>query len=299
MHVYNIPSLLFPCINQDKAIDKKNTFLLIGNSSQLSDIYKNNVSAMNIISWNINGIRAITKKDFFDIISHLDPDVLCLQETKAQNSEVEKALTPMSQYHHYYNSADRKGYSGVAVLSKAKPISVVYNIGIAEHDTEGRVICTEFDNFYLVNVYVPNSGQKLERLDYRQAWDRDFRIYLKNLETLKPVIFCGDLNVAHCAIDLKNDKSNYNKTAGYTQIEIEGMDNLLNLGFVDSYRHFHPDTAAYTYWSYRFKARARNTGWRLDYFIVSTSLLDKINQVAILSDYYGSDHCPIQLEIAI
>ncbi|TXE07760.1 exodeoxyribonuclease III [Gelidibacter salicanalis] len=252
---------------------------------------------MKIISWNINGIRAITKKDFFEDLSTIDPDILCLQETKAQDAEVEKALSPLSQYHHYYNSADRKGYSGVAILSKSKPLSVVHDMGIAEHDTEGRVICAEFENIYLVNVYVPNSGQNLERLDYRQRWDLDFQNYLKNLETLKPVLLCGDLNVAHRAIDLKNDKSNYNKTAGYTQIEIDGMDHLLASGFVDSYRHFHPDTVAYTYWSYRFKARERNTGWRLDYFIVSTMLIDKINSVSILSDYYGSDHCPIQLDL--
>ncbi|WP_299392125.1 exodeoxyribonuclease III [uncultured Gelidibacter sp.] len=254
---------------------------------------------MTIISWNINGIRAITQKDFFDDISKMDPDMLCLQETKAQDSEVEKALAKLSNYHHFYNSANRKGYSGVAVLTKKEPISVTYDMGVAEHDDEGRVICAEFDGFYVVNVYVPNSGQKLERLDYRQQWDIDFRNYLKNLEKTKPVILCGDLNVAHRAIDLKNDKSNYNKTAGYTQIEIDGMDNLLNEGFVDTYRHFHPDTVAYTYWSYRFKARERNTGWRIDYFIVSEALLSKIEKVAILSEYYGSDHCPIQLKLTL
>lgn len=253
---------------------------------------------MNIISWNINGIRAITKKDFFDDISQLDPDVLCLQETKAQRNEVEKSLSQLTDYHHFYNSADRKGYSGVAILTKIEPLSITYDMGIAAHDTEGRIICAEFDGFYLVNVYVPNSGQQLDRLDYRQQWDNDFRDYLKNLEEAKPVILCGDLNVAHRPIDLKNDKSNYNKTAGYTQIEIDGMDNLLNSGFVDVYRHFYPDTVAYTYWSYRFKARERNTGWRLDYFIVSNSFIDNISSVSIKSNYFGSDHCPIQLEIA-
>ena len=253
---------------------------------------------MKIISWNINGVRAITKKDFFDDISKLDPDVLCLQETKAQDGEVEEALVKMSDYHQYYNSAERKGYSGVAILSKIEPMSITYDMGIAEHDTEGRVICAEYDNFFLINVYVPNSGQKLERLDYRKTWDEDFRNYLTNLERTKPVILCGDLNVAHQAIDLKNDKANYNKVAGYTQIEIDGMDNLLDSGFVDSFRHFHPDTVAYTYWSYRFKARERNTGWRIDYFLVSNPLVDKIKKVEILSEYYGSDHCPIQLEIS-
>jgi len=254
---------------------------------------------MKIISWNINGIRAITQRDFFDDISKMDPDVLCLQETKAQDSEVAEALSQMNDYHQYYNSAERKRYSGVAILSKKEPISVTYDMGIKEHDTEGRVICSEFDNFFLVNVYVPNSGQNLVRLDYRKIWDTDFRNYLKNLEKTKPVILCGDLNVAHQAIDLKNDKANYNKTAGYTQVEIDGMDNLLNEGFVDTYRHFNPDTVAYTYWSYRFKARERNTGWRIDYFLVSNRLMDKVKEVEILSEYFGSDHCPIQLQLEI
>lgn len=254
---------------------------------------------MKIISWNINGIRAITQKDFFEDFSEMDPDVLCLQETKAQDEEVEKALSQLTDYHHYYNSADRRGYSGVAVLSKVKPIAVTNDMGIEEHDQEGRVICAEFDTFYLVNVYVPNSGQELVRLDYRQQWDTDFRNYLMHLKETKPVILCGDLNVAHQAIDLKNDKANYNKTAGYTQVEIDGMDHLLDSGFVDSWRHFHPDTVAYTYWSYRFKARERNTGWRIDYFLVSNSLLDKVKNVEILSDYYGSDHCPIQLTLEV
>lgn len=254
---------------------------------------------MNIISWNINGVRAITQKDFFKDIEKLAPDILCLQETKAQDNEVAAALAKIPGYHQYFNSAMRKGYSGVAVLSKKEPVAVTYDMGVAEHDNEGRVICLEFEAFFLVNVYVPNSGQQLERLDYRKTWDDDFRSYLINLKKSKPVILCGDLNVAHRPIDLKNDKANYNKTAGYTQIEIDGMDNLLNAGFVDTYRHFHPDSVAYTYWSYRFKARERNSGWRIDYFLVSESLLEKIKNVAILSEYYGSDHCPIQLEIEL
>ena len=254
---------------------------------------------MKIISWNINGVRAITKKDFFDDFSNMDPDIICFQETKAQDDEVKTALSKITQYHQYYNSAERKGYSGVAVLSKMEPMAVTYDMGVAEHDNEGRVICLEFEAFFLVNVYVPNSGQQLERLDYRKTWDDDFRSYLINLKKSKPVILCGDLNVAHRPIDLKNDKANYNKTAGYTQIEIDGMDNLLNAGFVDTYRHFHPDSVAYTYWSYRFKARERNSGWRIDYFLVSEHLLEKIKNVAILSEYYGSDHCPIQLEIEL
>src|SRR5690554_94928 len=254
---------------------------------------------MKIISWNINGIRAVTKKDFFDDISEMNPDILCLQETKAQDDQVEEALAQMTDYHQYYNSAQRKGYSGVALLTKIKPLSITYDMGIEEHDQEGRVQCAEYENFYLVNVYVPNAGQKLVRLDYRKQWDEDFRKYLENLKKTKPVILCGDLNVAHRAIDLKNDKSNYNKTAGYTQIEIDGMDNLLAVGFVDSFRHFYPDKVQYTYWSYRFKARERNTGWRIDYFLVSKSLIDKVKKVEILSEYYGSDHCPIQLEVKV
>ncbi|HLS29830.1 MAG TPA: exodeoxyribonuclease III [Flavobacteriaceae bacterium] len=254
---------------------------------------------MKIVSWNVNGIRAITKKDFFEDIREIDPDILCLQETKAQDEQVEKALAEMTGYHQYYNSAERKGYSGVAFLSKIKPISVVNDMGVEEHDNEGRVQCAEFEDFYLVNVYVPNSGAKLVRLDYREKWDEDFRNYLKKLNEIKPVVLAGDLNVAHQAIDLKNDKANYNKSAGYTQTEIDGMDSLLDSGFVDSYRHFHPDTVAYTYWSYRFKSRERNTGWRLDYFLVSDALIDKVNKVEILSDYYGSDHCPIKLDLEV
>ena len=253
---------------------------------------------MKIISWNINGVRAITKKDFFDDISKINPDILCLQETKAQDSEVEKALAEMTDYHQYYNSAERKGYSGVALLSKIEPISITYDMGVEEHDQEGRVLCAEFEDFYLVNTYVPNSGAKLVRLDYRKTWDDDFRAYLKNLKKTKPVILCGDLNVAHKAIDLKNDKANYNKTAGYTQVEIDGMDKLLDIGLVDSFRHFYPEEEGkYTFWSYRFKSRERNTGWRIDYFLVSESFMDKVKSNEILSEYYGSDHCPIQLEL--
>ncbi|MGB3344193.1 MAG: exodeoxyribonuclease III [Aequorivita sp.] len=254
---------------------------------------------MKIISWNINGIRAITKKDFFETIKQLDPDILCLQETKAQADEVEKALRPMGNYSQYYNSANRKGYSGSTILSKTKPLSITSDMTISKHDAEGRIQCAEYKDFYLVNVYVPNSGQKLERLEYRKKWDTDFLKYLKSLERTKPVIIAGDFNVAHKPIDLKNDKANYNKTAGYTQIEIDGMDNIIKAGFVDSFRYFHPDEIAYTYWSYRFKSRERNTGWRIDYFLVSKALIGKIKSVDILSDYYGSDHCPIGLEIEL
>ena len=252
---------------------------------------------MIIISWNVNGLRAIVKKEFLQNINTMNPDILCLQETKAQDNQVLKALSPLSNYNLYINSATKKGYSGTAILSKTKPIAITNDMGIEKHDNEGRIICAEYPNFYLVNVYVPNSGQQLERLDYREKWNADFLIYIKALEKVKPVIIVGDFNVAHQPIDLKNDKANYNKTAGYTQIEINGMTNMINEGFVDSFRYLHPKDVAYTYWSYRFKARERNTGWRIDYFLVSTLLIDKIKKVTILSEYYGSDHCPIHLEV--
>ncbi|WP_340155094.1 exodeoxyribonuclease III [uncultured Winogradskyella sp.] len=252
---------------------------------------------MKIVSWNVNGIRAIVKKDFFDSIKKLNPDILCLQETKAQDAEVEKALLQLSDYEQYSNSAEKKGYSGTVILSKIKPISVTNDMGIARHDAEGRLQCATYLNFYLVNVYVPNSGQQLDRLEYRKQWDLDFLHYLKELEKSKPVIICGDFNVAHKAIDLKNDKSNYNKTAGYTQLEIDGMDNLINAGFVDTYRYFYPSDIMYTFWSYRFKSRERNTGWRIDYFLAHTLLIKKLKSATIYTHILGSDHCPIALEV--
>jgi exodeoxyribonuclease-3 len=252
---------------------------------------------MTIISWNVNGLRAIVKKDFFESIKKLNPDILCLQETKAKDEEVKKALTPIADYHIFSNSADKKGYSGTSILSKRRPIKINNDMDVLEHDREGRVICAEYQSFYLVNVYVPNSGQQLDRLEYRKKWDTDFLNYLKNLEKTKPVIVCGDFNVAHHPIDLKNDKSNYNKTAGYTQVEIDGMDNYINAGFVDSFRYLYPNEIAYTYWSYRFKARERNVGWRIDYFLISKSIIDKIKSVQILFNVHGSDHCPIKFEV--
>ncbi|MCF6169125.1 exodeoxyribonuclease III [Lutibacter sp.] len=253
---------------------------------------------MDIITWNVNGIRAIVKKDFFNTIEKLNPDILCLQETKAQNKEVEKALAPLAgNYHIYYNAAEKKGYSGTTILCKKKPVKIVNDMGIEEHDTEGRIQCAEYTNFYIVNVYVPNAGQQLKRLSYRKKWDTDFLAYLKNLNKVKPVIICGDFNVAHRSIDLKNDKSNYNKTAGYTQIEIDGFDTIINNGFIDSFRYLHPNDVSYTYWSYRFNARARNTGWRIDYVLVSKNIIDKIKVVKILSTFMGSDHCPVHLKI--
>lgn len=254
---------------------------------------------MTIVSWNINGLRAIVKKGFFDYINKLNADILCLQETKAQDNQVLNVLSPLSDYHIYANSATKKGYAGTAILSKTKPITISNDLGIDAHDNEGRIICAEYANYYLVNVYVPNSGQQLERLDYRAKWDTDFLRYLKGLEKVKPVIIAGDFNVAHQSIDLKNDKANYNKTAGYTQSEIDGIRTLINEGFIDSFRHLHPNKIAYTYWSYRFKARERNIGWRIDYFFTSKSLLNNIKSSEVLSQYYGSDHCPIMLEVAV
>ena len=252
---------------------------------------------MRLVSWNINGVRAIVKKDFYSNVKELNADVLCLQETKAQDEEVAKALEPLTGYHLYSNSADKKGYSGTAILSKELPLQIALDMGVKEHDLEGRILCSEYPACYVINVYVPNSGQQLDRLDYRKTWDAAFLKFIKEKEQTKPVIVCGDFNVAHSAIDLKNDKSNYNKTAGYTQIEIDGMDNFLNAGLLDTFRHLHPETITYTYWSYRFKARERNTGWRIDYFLVSEALKDKITSATILGDYLGSDHCPILLEI--
>ena len=253
---------------------------------------------MKIVTWNINGIRAILNKNLKDSIEDFKADILCFQETRANQEMVTKNIKAITgKYTIYATSAEKKGYSGVAMLSTSEPLNIQAETGNMKPYKEGRILTAEFNSFYLVNVYVPNSGQKLERLDYRKQWDRSFLKYLKDLEKQKPVIICGDLNVAHRPIDLKNDKANYNKTAGYTQIEIDGLDNLLDSGYVDSFRHFNPDTEAYTYWSYRFKARERNIGWRIDYFLVSKKLIDKVRSVEILSEVYGSDHCPILLEI--
>ena len=252
---------------------------------------------MKIVSWNVNGIRAITKKGFLDDVKKMNPDILCLQETKAQPDQVKEAIQSLTEYHQYYNSAEKKGYSSTAILTKVRPISVTNDMGVEEHDKEGRIICAEYESFYLVTVYVPNSGEGLKRLEYRQKWDADFTAYLKNLEASKPVIVCGDLNVAHTSIDLKNDKSNYNKSAGYTQVEIDGFQAMLDAGFVDTFRLLHPDEVKYSYWSYRFNARKNNSGWRIDYFLVSESLAGKIKSAEIHNEYFGSDHCPVSITL--
>ncbi|MFT7298083.1 MAG: exodeoxyribonuclease-3 [Sphingobacteriales bacterium] len=250
-----------------------------------------------IISWNVNGIRASVKKGFFDRLEEMNPDILCLQETKAQDDQVREALFGISDYQVYSNSATKKGYSGTAILSKIAPLSVVPDMGIEEHDDEGRVLCAEFDDFYVVNVYVPNSGDGLKRLEYRKKWDSDFLNYLKELNSIKPVILCGDLNVAHTEMDIARAKSNYNKSAGYTQTEIDGLSNFINSGLVDSFREKHPDKIKYSWWSYRANARTNNIGWRIDYFLVNKNLLTKISAAFILNEIEGSDHCPVGIEI--
>ena len=252
---------------------------------------------MKLTSWNVNGIRAAVKKDFINEFSSADADIYCLQETKAQDDQVATALADIEGYHLNSHSAVKKGYSGVAILAKKEPIKVSSGIGIEEHDQEGRVLTCEFDNFQLVNVYVPNSGSGLKRLDYRNSWDIAFANFLENLRKKKPVIVTGDFNVAHQPIDLARPKPNYNKTSGYTQVEIDGISNILKAGFVDSFRTLHPDEVKYSFWSVRFGARAKNVGWRIDYFLVDQKLESKIINASIDTDIMGSDHCPINLEI--
>ena len=251
---------------------------------------------MKIISWNVNGIRAIQSKGFSDTLSKIDADCIVLQETKAQEDQVAKALSGFTDYQIYSNSAERKGYSGVAIMTRQKPLRIIKGLGISEHDQEGRVIVAEFETFYLLNVYVPNSGDQLVRLNYRQQWDRDFLTFMQQLQQHKPLIACGDFNVAHQAIDIARPKANYNKSAGYTQIEIDGFSRFVDAGFIDTYRHFHPETVAYSWWSYRASARTKNIGWRIDYVLASQSLMDRIQKTFILPDFEGSDHCPVGLE---
>jgi exodeoxyribonuclease III len=248
---------------------------------------------MKIISWNLNGIRAVAQKGLSTIIDNLNADIICFQETKAQDDQVREALGNINDYHIIVNSAEKKGYSGTAILCKEKPISVSYGLNISEHDNEGRLITAEYDNFYLITVYVPNSQNELARLDYRMKWDADLLDHIMKLDAIKPVIICGDLNVAHQPIDLANAKANFNKTAGYTEQEIHGMDNFLKAGFTDSFRAFYPNEIKYSWWSYRFSARAKNIGWRIDYFLVSDGYMDHVKDAFILNEIEGSDHCPV------
>ncbi|GKX66831.1 exodeoxyribonuclease III [Inconstantimicrobium mannanitabidum] len=247
-----------------------------------------------LISWNVNGLRACVTKGFLDYFKAVDADIFCIQESKLQNGQIDLEL---DGYYQYWNYAEKKGYSGTAIFTKVKPISESYGIGIEEHDKEGRVITLEFEEFYMVTVYTPNSKQNLERLDYRMEWEDAFRSYLKNLDSKKPVIVCGDLNVAHQEIDLKNPKNN-RKNAGFTDEEREKFSVLLDNGFIDTYRYLHPDTEGiYSWWSYRFNARANNAGWRIDYFCVSERMKDKIEAANIHTEVLGSDHCPVELII--
>ena len=249
---------------------------------------------MKLVSWNVNGIRAVLTKGFEDFFKKIDADIFCIQETKCQEGQVELEF---DGYKSYWNSAEKKGYSGTAIFTKKEPLSVKYGIGIEEHDKEGRVITLEFDNFYMVDIYTPNSKRELERLDYRQIWEDEIRKYLLGLDKVKPVIMCGDLNVAHKEIDLKNPKTNTHN-AGFTIEERNKMTELLDAGFVDTFRYLYPDkTDCYSWWSYMRKAREKNVGWRIDYFIVSDRLKSKIKEASIYQDVMGSDHCPVGLEI--
>ncbi len=249
---------------------------------------------MKLISWNVNGIRACISKGFNEFFNKIDADILCVQETKLQEEQAENIN--FDGYNRYINCAVKKGYSGTMVFSKVKPINVTYGLGIQEHDQEGRVITLEFDKFYFVCCYTPNSKRELERLDYRMTWEDEMRKYLKNLETSKPVVYCGDLNVAHEEIDLKNPKTNH-LSAGFTDQEREKMTELLSEGFIDTYRYLYPEKIEYSWWSYMRQAREKNVGWRIDYFIVSNTLKDKILDAKIHTEVLGSDHCPIELDI--
>lgn len=249
---------------------------------------------MKFISWNVNGLRACVQKGFLDFFNSIDADFFCIQESKLQAGQIDLDLP---SYHQYWNYAEKKGYSGTAIFAKNEPLSVSYGIGIEEHDKEGRVITLEYDNFYLVTCYTPNSQNELKRLPYRMQWEDDFREYLKTLDAKKPVVLCGDLNVAHNEIDLKNPKTN-RKNAGFSDEERAKMTELLGSGFTDTFRYFYPDAEGiYSWWSYRFKAREKNAGWRIDYFITSKRINDKLKKAAIHTDVLGSDHCPVEVDI--
>lgn len=253
---------------------------------------------MKLISWNVNGLRAVMTKGFKEAFSHFDADLFCIQETKMQKEQITEDIKELLKgRYEYWNSAEKKGYSGTAIFSKIKPINVTYGIGIEEHDKEGRIITLEFEEFYLVNCYTPNSKRELERLSYRMVWEDEIRKYLTILDKKKPVIYCGDLNVAHKEIDLKNPSTNH-RNAGFTDEERNKMTQLLNSGFIDSFRYLYPDKKeAYSWWSYMMNSRERNIGWRIDYFIVSKSIKEKIGEAKIHSHILGSDHCPIELDI--
>ena len=250
------------------------------------------------VSWNVNGIRAIIKKEFIESVRVMNPDVLCLQETKAAKEETLTALQLLPEYRVFANSSKaRKGYSGTAIITKEEPISVTYDMGIEDFDQEGRVITAEYLTYFLVTVYTPNSGSELIRLDYRQSWDDAFRDYLLWLGKRKQVIVCGDFNVAHQPIDLSRPKENYNKSAGYTQVEIDGFSKLKDAGFVDTFRHFYPDTVKFSYWNQIFNGREKNIGWRIDHFLVTQKTLPNVKEAMIYNEYFGSDHCPVAIKL--
>ena len=258
------------------------------------------MTKLKLASWNVNGIRATIKKDFVKNMRELGPDILCLQETKASAEEAKETLEVMKEYKIYTNSSKaRKGYSGTAILTKEEPVQVSYDIGIEEHDKEGRVITAEYNQFFVTTVYTPNSGANLERLDYRETWDKAFLDYMLWLNKRKPVLVCGDLNVAHQEIDIARAKENYNKSAGYTQREIDGFQRFLDAGFTDTFRHFFKKDEVYTYWNYVTNGRAKNVGWRIDYFLTSERILPAIKGSGIHNKYFGSDHCPVSLEMEL
>ncbi|HRI80612.1 MAG TPA: exodeoxyribonuclease III [Cyclobacteriaceae bacterium] len=255
---------------------------------------------MHLVSWNVNGIRAILKKGFLESVNAMSPDIICLQETKAAEDEALDALDVFKTHHVFVNSSKaRKGYSGTAIISKTEPVNVTYDIGLEEFDKEGRVVTAEFTNYFLVTVYTPNSGDELARLDFRERWDTEFSNYLSWLKKRKPVIVCGDFNVAHQPIDLSRPKENYNKSAGYTQREIDGFTRLLDTGFVDTFRHFYPKEVKFSYWNYVTFGRDKNVGWRIDHFLVDNRMMPAVNDALIYNEYHGSDHCPVGLKIEI
>ena len=263
------------------------------NIQHSSPIQHSTLPKMKFISWNVNGLRACVGKDFENQFKELDADFFCLQETKMQEGQLDLQF---EGYESYWNYAEKKGYSGTAIYTKHKPLNVSYGMGVEEHDHEGRIITLEYDQFYLVTCYTPNSQTELKRLDYRMTWEDDFRKFLKSLDAKKPVIICGDLNVAHEEIDIKNPKTN-RRNAGFTDEEREKMTILLNDGFTDSFRYLHPDEVTYSWWSYRFKAREKNAGWRIDYFLVSDRIKEQITEAKIHTEIMGSDHCPVEVDL--
>lgn len=258
------------------------------------------MSLQHFVSWNVNGIRAIIKKGFLESVQAMAPEILCLQETKAGEEEAKETLEALKGYFVFVNSSKtRKGYSGTAIISKTEPVNVTYDIGLEDFDQEGRVVSAEFTNFFVVTVYTPNAGEGLARLDYREQWDAEFVAYLAWLRKRKPVIVCGDFNVAHQAIDLARPKDNYDKSAGYTQREIDGFTRLLEGGFVDTFRHFYPKEVKYSYWNYVTFGRDKNVGWRIDHFLVDTRMMAEVQDAMIYNEFQGSDHCPVGVKIEL